>query len=169
MENKVILIVLFLLSHTNGYCQEDTIERNLIITVNGELEEGVISNIRFSSKHEGQRKEIQVLYIPGSLRMKLNDYDKIFLDDGDSVVIAFDHSQYCDNKQLLSNYEIPFDKSWLKYSFLILRVYDLSRGRFKNVFQPLSANKNYTFELTYPSGNLMRPRLKKTKEKDKCH
>jgi hypothetical protein len=170
---EIILLLIFSMTGTFNriYAQERPIEMNFIITVNGELEEGTLNNIRFVAKQEsGRVEEIEVQYIPGNLSIHEDDYNRIFSNTNDSVFIAFDHSKFCQKKQILVNYEIPFHKDWFTYSYMILRVYDLSKGRFKNVYEPLSKKKNYTYELDYSGGgHMMRVRIKKIGKKENCN
>lgn len=141
-------------------------EIDFIITVNGKLEVGSLSNLRFVIKSEGgAKKRVEIQYHPGSLFISELAYQQLFSNESDAVFIAFDHNKFCGKKHILTNYELPFYNSWLEHSFLILHAYDLSTGEYKNVFEPLSKEKNYTYELEYPGGSMKRVMINKMRKK----
>lgn len=143
--------------------QPQTTEMNFIIMVNGKLHEGILSNVHLLIKDEGKIEKIEAIYIPGSL-----SFDADNITNVDSVFIVFNHSIFCNDEHILVNYEIPFLPLWLEYSYLILRVYDLGHGEYKNVFKPLSRDKNYNYELDYPGGSIKRIMINKVQKKLKC-
>ena len=164
---KLIFILLIMFSYSRESMGQ--VQMDFIITVNDELEVGSLSNLRFVVRSkDGGKQEVEMQYHPGNLSIKESEYKQLFSDESDSVFVAFDHNKFCGEKHDLVNYEIPFYKSWLENSFIILRVYDLSKGKYKNVFEPLSKEKNYTFELDYPGGSMKRIMINKFQKKPKC-
>lgn len=165
----VYIIWLWFFCLLESYGQENLVQMDFIITLNGELEPGTISNLRLIVKSLNQKvEEVEIHYHPGNLALDKSDYSRVFSNSNDTVFIAFDHNYFCGEKHQLVNYEIPFYQSWFDNSYMILRVYDLSKGKYKNVFEPLSKEKNYTYELDHASGSIRRVRINKIKKKKKC-
>jgi len=162
LHRLLIFIAMFFLFNKECLSQSDEFKIDLIIVVNNELEVGTISNLRLIVKREGGEEiEIDANYYPGSLSFNTTDYENLFSIKNDSAFISFNHKSDSKHKQSLVNYEIPFYKEWIRSAYIIIRVYDLSKGKYKKAFEPLSNSKNYTYELDYVGGIMRRERKKK--------
>jgi len=134
---------------------------NLIIMVDNELCIGSISNIQIV---EG-RNRIEVEYDPGNLMVNQIDYKKLKMAKSD-LVLYFEYYQYEGSKQTLYNYELPFSPDWLDQDYTVLRIYNLDNKKYKGVFEPLDKGRNYTYELDYPGGQMLRVRNKGKKNRE---
>jgi hypothetical protein len=132
---------------------QSEIEINLIIVINDELAVNSLSNIQVLAKNfKGQ---LDADYVPGKLWIR-SSVEQELSSVNDSVFITFDNNIFCNHKHYLMNYKLPISMQWVDQDFVVLRVYDLARGKYKRVFKPLSAKMNYTFELDFPGGGTFR-------------
>lgn len=157
MKKLAVVLVLILGSLELTYSQA-THDVNFILLINDELPIGTIANSRIIIKES----EIEVLYHPGSLAFGEENFRKV-MAAGDSMILAFDYYEYKGGKQSIFNYRLPFYKNWLDQRYLVMKVYQLDKKKYKGVFQPLDKDRNYTFELAYPGGQMLRSRGKTKK------
>lgn len=150
---KAVIIVCLLLSTCKSFCQENK-EMNFILMINEKLASGSIANPRILTT---MGEEIGIVYYPGKIMFDINEYN-LLLSSEDSLLLAFDYQDFSEEDQSLSNFTLPFSKTWLNQSFTIMRVYHLEKKKYKGVFEPLDEKRNYTFELEYPGGQIMRLR-----------
>lgn len=154
---KTLILICSLICSVVCYSQ-DTREANLILVIDEELVVGSIANLRIIDNKGVER---EATYYPGSLIFQKLDFEYLISQD-ESLVLAFDYSEFIGNKQRVYNYNFSFDKYWLQQQYLIMKVYNLSKKKYKKMFDPLDSEKNYTFELIHPKGQMMR--IKKHKK-----
>ena len=56
------------------------------------------------------------------------------------------------------NYEIEIGKNWFEQTFVILKIYNLDKKKYKKRLAPLSKDKKYTFDLETSEGQMIRVR-----------
>lgn len=142
----VLLFIFFPVFSQDGECNA-----NFIIMIDDELCIGSIANAYIVSE---KNEKISITYHPGSLRLEKGDSN--ILKDSKVNTLHFDYYEYIDGNQTLYNYELPFDSNWLEQDYIVLRVYNLNKRKYRKHFKPLSKKKNYTFELDYPGGSMKR-------------
>ena len=103
-------------------------------------------------------KSIPVSYHPGNLSLKEGDWRYLLETDSQKLFFKFDSYQY-NNKgnQETVRYEFEIDRAWMDKSYFILYIYNTDRKPYKGKLKPLD-DKNYTFELEYPGGQMIRLR-----------
>jgi hypothetical protein len=101
-------------------------------------------------------------YIPGKLTVNFEDYNNILSDSTKHIYLKFTYYEYISNKQIVYNYEIELMKSWLNNSFNVLYIYNLNKKKYREMYSPISKEKNYAFELDSPNGSIRL--IKKTKK-----
>jgi|GEM_PF-5866572 len=143
----IFLLIFPLLAYSQGAS-----EANLIFVIDEQLAVGSIANIKISDT-EGNM--FDALYYPGRLIFEKWNYNDRY-SGTDSLTLSFDY--YEDNKRgrQVYNYSLPFDKRWLKQDYLILKIYNLNKKVYKRKFDPLDYKRNYTFEIIYPGGQMLR-------------
>lgn len=79
--------------------------------------------------------------------MNQTDYDEI---------IKFDYYEYVKDQRKVINYEIEMGKIWFEQPYLILNIYNINKKKYKKL-ESLKG-KEYTFELKYSTGQMLRVR-----------
>lgn len=127
-------------------------ESNTIFLVDEEIVVGDIADLKVYSGDD----VFYCRYNPGRLQMLLSD-SSTFNRLADTLKISFDYYKYNKRgKQRVYNYEIILNKCWLDEDYLIIKMYNLSKGKYNRLSHPLDDNKKYTFELYYPGGQMLR-------------
>ena len=155
---KYVFCVLYLFLFKFSMAQEDRKKFDFIISVDEEIVKKISKSLIIVKQGESVLKKINVSYYPGNLSIASEDYDMIFSDQGTSLFIQFDYYQYSFNgEQEIYNYEIEIGRNLLQpQSFVILKIYNLDKKKYRKRFDPLSKDKNYTFELDGSEGQMLR-------------
>lgn len=165
---KRILIIFFLIpliSNMEIYSQEISKDFNFIITVDDNVVVGSIANLRLIvSETNDNNKLIEAAYIPGKLTINKVDIEKLFSDRVNGITLMFDYYEYLNKEQVIYNYKIEIKKSWLQFSFIVLRIYNLDKRKYSKIFYPLEG-QNYTYEIDLPSNSILRIRKSNSKNK----
>lgn len=154
MRNIVILALLI----TTSIFSQETKNIDFIVVVDEEIVTNSLG-IKFSiTSKDGNSREIETVtgYYPGNLSMRKSDYDDLISDKIQGIILRLHYNPYINGKSFNYTYEIEVGKSWFEQSFVILKIYNLDKKRYKRRFDPLSKNKNYTFELTTSEGQMLR-------------
>jgi hypothetical protein len=106
--------------------------------------------------------KVSGVYYPGNLFFEKEDYEKLMNAETDSMTLIFNYKESQGKKEY--DYELPFFKSWLDHYFMVMKVYNLDKRKYKGVFEPLDKDRNYTYELNYPGGSMLRVRNKVKKK-----
>lgn len=146
-----LTVVLITVGKLNA--QENT-RANVIVCIDGEIIKALYSPKLEVLDSNGIKKDIEIGYVPGSLLMDNNDYR--FLQSKDKFLLVFSIQ---DKDRGFRSYEIEAGKGWLSMSYIILNIYNTENKKYKNKLFPLPG-KNYTFELEYSGGQMLRPRKK---------
>ena len=161
MKNPILIILLFL-SYINGYSQTTYPSANFIITVDGKVVIGELAKIALAFKTKDSLNQIvHSTYIPGNLSFGI-DENMIF---SDSLELTFNYYETCNNKHVIYKYEVNLPKVWLSYSYIVLRLYNTSKSKYKKIYYPLEG-KSYTYEWDLPTGSI--ERIKKNYPKPDC-
>lgn len=157
---KKILLMLFSTTLMSVlYGQESNKKLDFIIVVDEQIVIGTVSNLKLILQRDRKDDIVKVYYHPGSLEIPFSGYEKMLSDVIDSLYIDFTYYEYTGQKQKVYHYKIELKKLWLKESFVILKIYNLDKKKYKNDFQPLKG-RNYTFEIDSPSYTFRRIREK---------
>jgi hypothetical protein len=159
---KILITILLvaLVGNVKSYCQENSKGVNFVITVDDNVVVGSIANLRLiASDADGKRKIIDIAYIPGELSIKNVDMGELLSSKLNTVLLAFDYYEFCNGKQIIHNYEIEIEKKWFNFSYMVLRVYNLDKKKYRKIFYPLKGC-NYTYEIDFPSNSMTRIKRK---------
>jgi hypothetical protein len=86
----------------------------------------------------------------------------IFSEQETILFLQFDYYQNSvKGKQELYNYEIEMEKNWFEQSFVILKIYNLDKKKYRKRLEPLSKDRKYTFDLETSQGQMIRIRKNK--------
>jgi hypothetical protein len=50
-------------------------------------------------------------------------------------------------------------------TYLILKIYNLENRKYRDAYEPLDVKRNYSFEIIYPDGQIIRVKNKGSKTK----
>jgi len=154
--------IAFFLIFTSYYCQAQEVKNfDLIVLINNEIIREPLQ-ISFILRNKNDSSEIVMTkgYLPGNLSLLQSDYEKIISSQSKDISMKFGYQTYLNTQPFFYTYEIPYKNFWLKDGYNILRIYNLDRTKYRKIFQPLSMDKNYTFELDSPSYTFIRIRKK---------
>ncbi|WP_430614151.1 hypothetical protein [Flavobacterium sp. JP2137] len=152
------ITILMLFITINVYSQEVK-NINFIIVIDEEIITNSLGvKLLITSKDESSR-EIKTTtgYYPGNISLRKSDYDDLISDETQSVILKFNYQTYIKDKSYYYTYEIEAGKNWFNHNmFFILKVYNLDKKKYRKRFDPLSKDKNYTFELNTSEGQMLR-------------
>lgn len=163
---KLNLLILFFLSLVSSYGQDGNRDFNFILVIDDEV---WISYTNLKIKIEdkaGSVSYVEGLYYPGNLSFEKESYEKLLTANADSMTLRIDYREYEGKKTKDYIFELPFSPKWLDYYFIVIRVYNMNKKEYKGVFEPLDKDRNYTYEMDYPGGQMLRVRNKVRKKKN---
>lgn len=114
----------------------------------------------FERYADGKRERISSSYWPGNISITEQEFSRLIDSNTDSIVLRITDDRYVNGQRRDGNYEIPFSKLWLGDLYNIVRIYDLTKARYKGVFTPLSKSKKYTYEHESPTYTFLQIRKK---------
>lgn len=155
------ITILMLFITTNIYSQEVK-NINFIIVIDEEIVTSSLSVKLLITSKDGVSKEIKTTtgYYPGNISLKKSDYDDLISDGTQNVILKFNYDPYINGKPYYYTYEIEAGKNWFEHMFFILKIYNLDKKKYRKRFDPLSKDKNYTFELNTSQGQMLRIKKK---------
>jgi hypothetical protein len=161
MKTQLIFFLFFLLFLSNNKinAQDGKKEISFILVINDEIL-GTSANLTFTIKTETTTEIIKSNYSPGKLTMDKLDFDKLMSSSTKTIYLRYFGTVYLNSKSNYYDFEIEYQKPWLDSSFNILRLYDLSITKYKKLYDPLSKDKNYTFNLDFGGGQMIHIRKK---------
>lgn len=139
-----------------AYSQTDEKSLDFIIVIDENIAIGSIAKLKMNVETEDSSRVIELNYHPGNLTMSNDEYELLTSDFAKEITLTFDYYEYIGKQQNIYNYEIDFETGWIKEPYSILRVYNLNKKKYRKRFDPLSKEKNYTFELESPRGSFKR-------------
>ncbi|MCD4793939.1 MAG: hypothetical protein K8R54_11935 [Bacteroidales bacterium] len=153
---KSLLFLYFLIISLIVSGQENQENINLIITINDEL---VISGIQrskvFINTINNEKDTISCQYNPG--KFIVFDNNKLKSDTTQRITLSMWYQKMQKENSSFYYYEIELEKSWFEQSFIILRIYNLDKRKFRKKYYPLKGKK-YTYEIDLPSNSITRIR-----------
>ncbi len=156
---KFFFWILFLFIYQVSMAQENRKSFDFIISVDEEIAKTLSKPVIIVKQNTNVLKKIDIGYYPGNLSLNFGDYNTIFSEQETTLFLQFDYYQYSPKgKQEVYNYEIEIGKNWFEQSFVILKIYNLDKKKYRKRLEPLSKNKNYTFDLETSQGQMIRIR-----------
>ncbi len=156
---KCVFWVLCLFIYQVSMAQENRKSFDFIICVDEEIATSLSRPVIIAKQGTNVLKRIDISYHAGNLSMSSEDYNMIFSEQGITLFLQFDYYQYSSKgKQEIYNYEIEIGKNWFEQTFVILKIYNLDKKKYRKKLDPLSKDKNYTFDLETSEGQMIRIR-----------
>ncbi|HFG0566835.1 TPA: hypothetical protein ACGFUW_002625 [Flavobacterium psychrophilum] len=152
-----ILILFFLVTPNYMFGQEKNKNISFILVIDDEIVSTSVE-ITFYLNSENSTEKVSATYYPGTLSMSKSDYEKIISTETKSIYLKYFGTIYTNGKQNYYDFEIEYNKIWLADTYNILRFYNLDKKKYKKLYEPLSKQKNYTFELSSPNNTFLRIR-----------
>lgn len=144
-------------SFQNSLSQE-TKEFDFIVSIDEEIVKTLYKPTLVEKNGSNIVRTVSVSYHPGNISLNANDFDNLFSGQDNKVYLKFDYNEYINGNQEIYNYEIEVGKNWFEQKYVILRIYNLDKKKYRKRLEPLSKDQNYTFELDTSSGQMMRVR-----------
>ena len=147
MKNRCLISLLLLIASLKIYGQELRVNNSFIIVVNEKVAVTSIAKVRLLvNKAAGKTESIEMGYLPGDLYfLSPGDKGKMSSDTVSNILLAFDSYEYNKGSQSVRNYQIPLNKEWFKYSFIVLKIHDLDKRKSLN-FQ----GETYSYAMDFP-------------------
>lgn len=150
------ILILFI---TVTIYSQDVKNINIIVVIDEEIVTNSLDVKFLITSKDGSSREIKTAtgYYPGNISLKKTDYDDLISDETQSVILKWHYDPYINNKLYDYTYEIEAGKNWFNDNmFFILKIYNLNKKKYRKRFDPLSKDKNYTFELDTSQGQMLR-------------
>jgi hypothetical protein len=139
--------------------QENRKSFDFIVCVDEEIATSLTRPVIIAKQGTNVLKRIDISYHAGNLSLSSEDYNMIFSEQEITLFLQFDYYQYSSKgKQEIYNYEIEIGKNWFEKTFVILKIYNLDKRKYRKKLDPLSKDKNYTFDLEISDGQMIRIR-----------
>ena len=168
---KCVYWILFLFICQISMAQENRKNFDFIVCVDGEIVTSLTKPVIIVKQGMNVLKRIDINYYAGNLSLSSEDYNLILSEQEITLFLQFDYYQYSSKgKQEIYNYEIETDypflrririeigKNWFEQIFVILKIYNLDKKKYKKRLAPLSKDKKYTFDLETSEGQMIRVR-----------
>lgn len=147
------IITLFFILSTNAQDADKSFD--FIITID-EVIVPSLMNTKIIIQDNNGEKSIPFQYRPGNLSLTEQDYNLIESTNG-KIFIQFANNDYTEKEHQVYRYDIEIGKNWFEKTYIILKVYNTSKKKYKKIFEPIE-DTNYTFELEYGDGSMLRTR-----------
>jgi len=159
---KYIIGFFLLFIYQFSIAQENRKSFDFIINVDAEIAKTLFKPVIIVKKNGNVLKKIEIGYYPGNLSLSTADYNMIFSEQETILFFQFDYYRNSvKGKQELYNYEIEMGKNWFEQSFVILKIYNLDKKKYRKRLEPLSKDRKYTFDLETSQGQMIRIRKNK--------
>ena len=156
---KCVYWILFLFICQISMAQENRKNFDFIVCVDGEIVTSLTKPVIIVKQGMNVLKRIDINYYAGNLSLSSEDYNLILSEQEITLFLQFDYYQYSSKgKQEIYNYEIEIGKNWFEQTFVILKIYNLDKKKYKKRLTPLSKDKKYTFDLETSEGQMIRVR-----------
>jgi hypothetical protein len=127
MKIIVLIIGLLILVSPVAQGQEFRINNAFVVVINDKPALSLSSPRLILCRKDGSKKIINADYVPGDL-FCINKEDKDEISSStDSLFFVFDYVRYDKGKQIGRVYRIQIGHGWLTYSFIVMRIHDLSK------------------------------------------
>lgn len=150
--NKVIItffVLIFAIHKTKG---QEVVNVNWTILVNEKLEPKGITRSRILVKTLDSATQVfNIWCYAGNIEIKQPDFQKMLSENVVSiwlVVPAIEKNNYY-------NYTIKVKKKWFKLRYMVLKIYNLKKKKYRRLFVPNKHHKDYVYEIDFP-GTAMR-------------
>ena len=97
---------------------------------------------------------ITIDYYPGNLEMSWSDFNDLMSPKTKTITLILYSTEGKDAKTF--QYQIGIKPKWFEDRYNILKIYNLENKKYRKRLNPLSKDKNYTFELESPSHTFYR-------------
>ena len=155
---KKLFLIIITFTSSILYSQDWT-ELNTIITLNNEICKNLIE-VRFLQGDEKSNSEIKTIYLPGKLKVKTEDIEKLTNNEIKAISIKVIVPISNEKGVKYIDYIIPnINFNLLMTDYFILKIYDLSDKKLKKQYYPLEG-KCYTFEFDSPLQSINRVKKK---------
>jgi len=156
---KFVSLILCLFIYQISMAQDNRKHYDFIISVDEEIVKTLTKPKIIIRQGADIVKTIDVKYHPGNLSLSCEDFNLISSNEKGTLFLQFDFYQYSPKgKQEIYNYEIEMGKNWFEQLFVILSIYNLDKRKYRKILDPLSKDKNYTFDLETSQGQMIRIR-----------
>lgn len=156
---KCVFWILCQFAYQVTMAQDNRKSFDFIICVDEKILTSFIKPVILVKQGSNVLKRIDTRYHAGNLSMNSEDYNMLLSEQGITIFLKFDYYQYSSQgKQEIYNYEIEIGKNWFEITFVILHIYNLDKKKYKKILDPLSKDKNYTFDLETSEGQMIRIR-----------
>lgn len=126
-------------------------EFDFIITVDDEFGTLCAPLNIYIQKDNGEKTNIEFSYYPGCLSLNIDDFKKIQSFDG-KMGLYLGYSTFEDGKICYYNYDIPLYKQLFERTYVIVKIYNLHKEKYKKLYPPLGDGKNYNYDLQTSEG-----------------
>ncbi len=156
---KCVFWILCLFAYQISMAQENRKSFDFIVCVDEEIATSLTKPVIIAKQGTNVLKRIDISYHAGNLSWSSEDYNMLFSEQEITLFLQFDYYQYSSKgKQEIYNYEIEIGKNWFEMTFAILKIYNLDKKKYEKRLDPLSKDKNYTFDLENSEGQMIRTR-----------
>ena len=149
--NKIIIAFFVLICTVQKVKSQKNVNVNWTILVNEKIEPKGITRSKILVKTLDSTEHIfNVWCYAGNLEIKQPDFNKILSEEVVSiwlVVPAMEANNY-------NNYKIKVKKKWFKLRYMVLKIYNLKKKKYRKLFAPNKSNKDYVYEIDFPGASM---------------
>ena len=160
---KIIIILTAIFFQVNIAVAQEKKEFDFVITIDDDFHP-IYSPSLYTLDKNGIKTIYEISYHPGCLSMSIEDYKKI-MSANEEIHLKFDHYKtLLGGNTHIYNYDLSVGKFWFKEcTFVILKMYNLDKKKYRKKYPPLSEDKNYNFVFESSEFNTVPIKIKEKK------
>lgn len=156
--NKVIILFFLLTFCFQNVMSQKIININWTILINEKLESSEIMSSRIIVKTANDSNQVfNTWCYAGNLEIRELDFDRIFSEKVTSVWFEISTKE---NRGQSFNYKIKLKKKWFKTRYMVLKIYNLRKKKYRKMFVPSKNNKEFVYEIDFPGFSIRQLRRK---------
>lgn len=152
---QFVLMIIFIFVFHESIAQNNSKSFDFIICIDEEIAT-TLSNPLIIAKCGTEERQINVNYYVGNLSLSNEDYNYITSRQDISLLLNFNYYQYSLNgKQKIYNYEVIMKKGLFNQMFVILKIFNMDKKKYRKRFGTISKDKQYIINIDTSNGQIL--------------
>ncbi len=151
-----VVFFLFIMTFQFSNAQDNWKSSDFIICIDEEFAYNLMNPFIIVKKGNNILKRIKIRYQPGGLSMNSDDHYFITHQDYD-LFLTFNYEYWAQNgKNYYYSYDIKVGKYFFDTGYVILKIYNMDKKKYKRRFRSLEKGETYIYELDTSNGQMLR-------------
>lgn len=152
---QFVLMIIFMFVFQDSIAQNNLKSFDFIICIDEQIAT-TLSNPLIIAKCGTEERQIDVNYYAGNLSLSNDDYNYISSRQDIDLFLKFNYYQYSLNgKQKIYNYETIMRKGLFNQMFVILKIFNMDKKKYRKRFKTISKDKHYIINIDTSEGQIL--------------